>query len=204
MYQDMIQYVKEFFEHNSPKASNLPVRYPFRKRFDHIMRVYKWAQRINEVENGDEQVLYTAAIFHDIGKAVGGELPHALISAEICEDYLKASSFPADKIEKVLQAVRLHSSKDDTSLNLNLEDKILMDADLCDEVGATAVLWDNMAIALEDAPDYLKAYERHLEYYHKLELLKNQLKTPTGKRFYEERLSFLGRFINELKYELGL
>lgn len=204
MYQDMIEYVRNFFQGNNGIASENSVKFPFRDRFDHTMRVYKWAQRINEKEKGDEVVLLTAAIFHDVGKAIKSDLPHAHVSADICDKYLKEIGFPADKREKVVRAVRVHSSKDEKGLDLTLEEKILMDADLCDEVGATAVLWDCMAVAQEDNPNYTKAYEKHLVICEELKSFKKLLKTATGKKLYNKRFSFLNTFIKELKYELGL
>lgn len=200
----MIQYVKNYFEANDKNATDLPTRYPFRDRFEHSMRVYKWAQRINRLEKGDKAIVEIAAIFHDVGKAVDSDLPHAEISAEICDRYLREINFPDAKRQRVVKAVRLHSSKLAKGAHLMQEDKILIDADLLDEAGALAVLWDSMATALESDPSYMKAYERHLEYYEELKKQKKFLKTKTGKKLFTARLAFLKEYIANLKYELGI
>ena len=58
------------------------------------MRVYKWALRICEKENGDMAVVAYAAIFHDTGKAIRDrDKPHSHISAGICAEYLTEKGF---------------------------------------------------------------------------------------------------------------
>lgn len=204
MYEEMIKYVKYILQNTDANAVRLCAKFPFRSRFEHTMRVYKWAMRINAAENGDAEILSIAAIFHDAGKGTHSEKPHAVIGAEICEAYLKSIDYPEDRRIRVVKAISLHSSKSRTNLDLSLEDKILMDADMLDEVGALAVLWDSMATALGSEPGYFKAYERHLKFYKNLKNHQRLLKTEEGARLYAERLDFLKLFIENLAYELGL
>lgn len=204
MFEKEIRFVKDYFEKNAPSAAEHRAPYPFRNRFEHTMRVYKWAQRINREEKGDKVVVALAAIFHDVGKAVDSEMPHAELSADICGEYLADRGFSRNKRERIVRAVRLHSSKSIKKSRLSLEDRILIDADLLDEVGALAVLLDGMATALDGNASYIRAYERHLKYYDQLKNQRKYLKTKTGKRLYDERLRFLKVFIRNLKFELGL
>lgn len=204
MYEAMIEYVRKYFENHDPLATDLPVKFPFRNRFDHILRVYHWALRINRMEKGDEEVVAVAAIFHDIGKAADDDRPHAIVSAEICEAYLRSDGFSEEKRSRIVETIRMHSSKTMDKSKLTLEQRILMDADMLDEVGATAVLWDSMAVALEENPSYLRAHQRHCEFYAKLKGYKKLLKTGTGKKLYTSRLKVLRNFIKETEYELGL
>ena len=204
MYEDMIHYVKEFLQNADAKAALSSSKFPFRDRFDHTLRVYKWALRINEVEKGDEEILSIAAIFHDVGKWVKNNKPHALVGSEICDTYLRNISYPEAKRTRVVNAIKYHSSKSREDLDLTLEDKILMDADMLDEVGATAVLWDSMATALQKEGSYFKAYQRHVKFFKSLDNHKKYIKTATGAKLYQERLDFLELFIDQLEFELGI
>lgn len=204
MYEDMLHYVKEFLQSPDAKAALLSSKFPFRDRFDHTLRVYKWALRINEIEKGDEEIISIAAIFHDVGKWLKTDKPHALVGAEICDAYLRIISYPENKRVRVVNAIKYHSTKSRQDLNLTLEDKILIDADMLDEVGATAVAFDSMATALEKEGSYVKAYQRHVKFHKSLEAHKMHLKTVTGAKLYQERLDFLKLFIDQLAFELGI
>lgn len=204
MYEEMINYVKEFLDKRDLEADDFENKYPFRIRFQHILRVYNWTLRLNEFEKGDEQVISVAAIFHDIGKRNDSNIPHADLSAEICSNYLESINYDKDKSERIIQAVKKHSSKKECIEKLSLEDMILMDADLLDEVGAITVLWDSMAIVMEADPSYIKVYERLQKRLERIKKKSSLIKTKTGARFYEERVRFLEYFIENLEYELQI
>ena len=40
---------------------------PFRNRFEHTMRVLKWADRLHKIEGGDFEIIKFAILFHDVG-----------------------------------------------------------------------------------------------------------------------------------------
>lgn len=204
MYADMIEYVKKYFDNTDNPRSKFDTKYPFRNNFDHCVRVYNWALRINRLEKADENIVAIASIFHDVGKAYNMEISHAEISADVCKAYLKKLQYPEYKILRIVQAIKVHPFKEDTNIHLYPEDKILMDADLLDEVGALTAVWDSMATALEARPDYLKVYNRSLKFYNKVASKREVLKTPTGRAFYDERLKFLNSFIENLGFELGI
>ncbi len=204
MYDEIREYVRDLFESNDPYATS-SIRYTFRNRFEHTMRVYRWSIRICKLERGRTDIVAAAALFHDTGKIYGDrEKPHAAASAEICASYLEQNGYDSDFTESVISAVANHSSKQKAAREMPLEDSILIDADLMDEAGALAVLWDSMATALEENPTYYRALERHRQYYEVLREQRAYLKTQSGKKLFEERLSFLLQFIVNLEYELGL
>ncbi|MEW6228845.1 MAG: HD domain-containing protein [Bacillota bacterium] len=196
MYDEIVQYVRT--------VTRLSERFsqPFRDRFEHTMRVYAWARRIQRVEGGDLEIISLAVLFHDVGWDEHG--PHAEISAAIAEEYLTNASFPEEKIERIASIVRNHSSKSRVVAALSLEDQIVMDADLLDEVGAISIAWDCMATAYEENPTYQKAYERIRRYFEKSKERGTLLKTNAGRRFYQERLEFIQNFMANFEYELGL
>ena len=85
-----------------------------------------------------------------------------------------------------------------------MEAKIESDADLLDECGAMTVLWDCMAIGAQDQQSYQAAYERIKQHYEKLSKSKPALLTETGRRFLNDRVAFLGQFLENLELELGM
>jgi uncharacterized protein len=85
-----------------------------------------------------------------------------------------------------------------------MEEKIVSDADLLDETGAIAILWDAMACALEPSPSYVKAYKRSLTYTAPMrDSLPKRLHTAAARRIAQERFSVVDSFLDSLEYELG-
>lgn len=204
MYEEMINYVRDFLEKTDSKATQLKTVFPFRNRFEHSMRVYKWAKRINEIEKGDEEVISIAAIFHDVAKGINGGKNHGEVGAKICKEYLQEINFDKRKTEMIVQAIRNHSKYYKSNMELSLEDKIIMDADALDEVGALTILWDSMATGMEDDPSYTKVYYRLLSVLERRRRYRRTLRTEYGRKLYAERTEFLEEFIKNLKYELGI
>ncbi len=106
----------------------------------HIIRVLCIESEIIENEFGSKGVdldtLFTATIFHDIGRVFEESLKihHARISAEIARIYLR-KSHGREKLEKITHIILAHSY----SLGVkpeSLEAIILSDADKLDALGA--------------------------------------------------------------------
>jgi uncharacterized protein len=131
------------------------------------------------------------------------EINHAVISEAIAKKYLIEINYDSNKMELVLEAVKNHNIRDDEN-PVSLESKIVMDADILDEVGAISILWDAMAAHKNGCKDYSEVYDRIKHYYGRLKVHAQLLKTETGKRLYRERLRFISQFIDELEYELFL
>lgn len=197
-YTTIIEYVKQQTAYN-----NRPSNYPFRDRFEHTMRVYRWAIKLQNKMGGDIEIISLAALLHDIGWDEKGEVPHAEVSAQMAADFLVEMDYDPKKIGRVCEIIRIHEDQD-TTKELSLEAQIVMDADLLDELGAIGVLWDSMAtaVSLGDEASYKKAYARIRQYY-KINMPKrSRAKTPEGKREYQKRMDFVQNFISELEREL--
>lgn len=201
MYQQMLEFVKGHLEKTDVKASSVAA-YPFRNRFEHTVRVVRWARRIGAVEQGDVNIITIAAIFHDVGKAAV-DRPHAAVSAEICEQYLRSRGYSTDLIQRVTRAVRLHSDKHLPASELTLEEQILMDADLLDESAALMILWESMAEGAEEKQSYSKTYQRILDRYYKKLDIGRHIKTNEGRRLFDENMHFVRLFLQQLQFELG-
>jgi len=175
---------------------------PFRNRFDHTKRVLKWAHRIHKVEGGDLEIITLAVLFHDTGWS--DTVDHALVGAELAENYLIEKGANPLLVDRVVSAVQTHNKRIEPQENLPIENLIVMDADLLDELGVTTLIWDAMATAMEDNPGYVRALEKDLGYYEKAKGKTVQLKTEAGMKFYNERMDIWNRCLSHLQYELGL
>jgi len=175
---------------------------PFRNRFDHTMRVLKWAHRIHKVEGGNFEIITLAVLFHDTGWS--DTVDHALVGAELAEKYLLENDVDPILVDRVISAIRTHNKRLEPHASLPIENLIVMDADLLDELGVTTLVWDAMATAMGDNPGYVRALEKDLEYYERAKGKTLQLKTDTGMKFYNERMAIWDRCLSHLQFELGL
>jgi len=121
--------------------------------FKHVDRVRHWALRIVEEEGFEDlEMVEIAALLHDIGLPhvdEGRERDkHGPAGAEIAERFLKeSSSLTEEQIEKIVLAVRYHSSPP-TLVAEFLEGvgekgrllEIIRDADMLDAVGAVGLM----------------------------------------------------------------
>jgi uncharacterized protein len=197
-YATIIQFVKEQTSNN-----NRPSTYPFRDRFEHTMRVYRWAIKLQNKLGGDIEIISLAALLHDIGWDENGEVPHGDIGAQMAAEFLVEMDYDPTKIGRICEIIRRHEEQDTTD-ELSLECQIVMDADLLDELGAIGILWDAMATATTqgDEASYKRAYSRIRQYY-KINMPKrSRAKTPEGKREYQKRMDFVQSFISQLEREL--
>lgn len=190
----VIEFVKEQTSNNGR-----PDNYPFRNRFEHIMRVYRWAIKLQAKEGGNLEIIALAALLHDVGWEEGRD--HAEVSAEIAVDFLDEAGYDAALIGKVANIILRHCDKD-TEDDLSLECRVVMDADLLDEVGAMSVLWDSMATSCEDEATYKKAYYRIKNYFRINQPKIRRCKTGTGRMEYTRRMRCIEEFLNELEREL--
>ena len=203
-YEQMVEFVKDYFESHDALGTQLTYRYPFRRRFDHCLRCSIWAHRIAATEGADPEIIRISALFHDIGKSVDFATEgHGQVGAKICSGYLSSISYDQNRSAKLVQIIRNHDEYAVES-NASLEAKVVSDADLLDETGAITVLWDAMACAGEDAPSYEKAFDRITGACERIkDKLPDRIHTQTARQILRERLSFLDTFPKNLEDELG-
>ena len=102
--------------------------------FQHVMRVYRNAERICKKEKGNKKLVLSAVLLHDLVKS-SNKKNSANASAKLSEKILKENSFSNDEITTICDAIREHSfSKGKTPSTI--EGKILQDADRLDAIGA--------------------------------------------------------------------
>jgi len=200
----MHDFVKGFIESHDAIGTKLPTRFPFRRLYAHGVRCAAWARRLAEAEGADVEIAEVSAFFHDVGKSVDNtRAGHAEAGAKIGDDYLESIDFDPARRRRIVEIVRnhIHHARDDGA---SLEARVESDADLLDETGAMAVLWDAMAEGAEPDCSFDSAYERiaasaakviagDLAVFH----------TPTAREIATGRRRFLQQFVDNLAYELG-
>jgi uncharacterized protein len=183
-------------------------KFPFRKRSEHIWRVYKWAERlidINEYKELDVDSLLIASLFHDVGYARAADPKfHAENSEIIFREYAKENNFDKKQENFIAYLVKNHSSKnlmdkEDTPIELI----ILFEADILDETGSMSILWDCMAEGAKDDQSYENVY-KHISTNTMKILNGNPMKTKKAKKYWEKKQELAKIFINELEIDLGI
>ncbi|WP_244832925.1 HD domain-containing protein [Clostridium sp. BJN0001] len=195
--EEVIEFVRKKTEENKR-----PSNYKFRDRFSHIMRVYNWALKINEIECGNKEIISLAALFHDSGW--DDNIPHGDVSAKIAYDFLKEHNFNESVIDEVVFIVKNHSLKN-KEMSFPKNCSIVMDADLLDEVGALSIIWDSMATVVneKDSATYYKAYRRITDYFESNSKKIYRAKTKFGRNEFKRRIEFIQNFIKEMEMEIN-
>jgi hypoxanthine phosphoribosyltransferase/HD superfamily phosphodiesterase len=200
--EEMIAFVRETMESRREQAGQAPSPFPFRSRFGHSLRVWKWARRLQAAEGGSREIVEIAALFHDVAKESG--VDHARVGARICRDYLLSRGYDSGLAAAVARTVETHSHSRARPPSLSLEQRLVRDADLLDEVGVLTVLWDSLAVGAGEDASYLEAYRRIADARVRLEGGWERLHTATAIVLFRERLEVLDTCLAELRFELGL
>lgn len=190
--------------------------------FDHVLRVYRLAERIARAEGADLEIVRAAALLHDSrGSAPGGEgtqrAEHHIASAIFAGEVLAAERWPEARIRAVQHCVRAHRFRGKEEGPESLEAKVLFDADKLDVLGAIGAARTIAYAALDGQPAYAEPSEQFLETgkkepnephssYHeflfKLRKVKDRLFTPSGKALAEARHAYLVSFYQQLQAEV--
>ncbi len=130
--------------------------------YEHCLRVYALARELGRMENlsFDAELLYIAALLHDVGlyKAYSHrkELDHARRSAAVAEQILRDADFPARDTRVVLDAIEHHPPG--APAGFSVEAALLKDAVALDYLGAIGVSRTLAMVGLEDdVPDISSA-----------------------------------------------
>lgn len=189
--------------------------------FDHVLRVWRMAERIGRAEGATMEIVQAAALLHDLGRADEQRtgVCHAQASAARAREILAGQD--AHKVEAVCEAIAQHRFRGERGPS-TLEAQVLYDADKLDALGALGVarayaiaglyhqhLWAEVAEAYaQRAPTAgradLEANEHtpvH-EFRFKLAKLADRLYTPTGRQIAKERHQFMATFFERLEREV--
>ena len=185
--------------------------------FEHVMRVYKNAQKICILENANEKLVLSAALLHDIvsyPKSDKRSKLSSIQSAKKSEQILKKYDFSKDEIGIISDAMCDHSFSKNTTPR-TLEGKILQDADRLDALGAIGIArvfatggsLKRPFYNIDDpfcktrTPDDKTWTVDH--FFQKLLKLESLMNTKSGKIEAKKRTSTLKEFLKQLKQEIS-
>ena len=189
--------------------------------FDHILRVYRMAERLAIVEDANLEIVRAAALLHDVeGQGLqsgGSRANHQLAAAEFARQVLEAESWTETQVAAVQHCIRAHRFRDDREQPQTIEAMVLFDADKLDAIGAIgavraiayAVL-DEQNLFGEPSAQFVATGEKapgephtpYHEYLFKLRKLKDRMFTISGRAIAQERHAYLEGFFERLQAEL--
>lgn len=167
--------------------------------YEHTLRVIKIAERIMKKEIADREVVVVSILLHDIGKTLCDN-SHNLVSFRIAELLLNKYDYDANKKKKILNCILYHSAKDVKTLDLTSEQKVVMDADILDEIGILLIARICLRTPNKNSSihDIIKSLEIK---YNKIDKETTLLKTRYGNEIYCQKKKKCREFIDQLKME---
>lgn len=184
--------------------------------FDHVMRVYKNAQKICKKEKADEKLVLSAVLLHDIishPKSDKRSKNSSIESAKESQKILKKYDFTPKEIKIISDAIQDHSFSRNKTPN-TIEGKILQDSDRLDALGAIGIARvfatggslrrpfynsDDPFCKKRNPDDKIWTIDHFFQKLLKLESLMN---TKSGKIEAKKRTRILKEYLNHLKQEL--
>jgi uncharacterized protein len=168
-------------------------------KFSHQPRLYELTKMIGAGEDYDDDVVFATVWMHDLGVFVGHrpEEPQALAAWD-CVAYamketpavLERLGFPKEKIPAVVEAIRTHQP---SASPTTIEGTIVRDADILEQLGATAVLRTVCKIGRDTRfqrfPDALHVLRKNLK------TLPNQLLLGSSRMLAKPRVKALEAFL---------
>lgn len=184
--------------------------------FEHIMRVYKNAQKLCKKEKANEKLVLCAALLHDIvsyPKSDKRSKNSSVDSAKKAKTILKKYDFLENEIILISDAIRDHSFSQKRTPQ-TIEGKILQDADRLDALGAIGIARVFATGGLLKRPFYNSddpfCKKRNPDdktwtvdhFFQKLLKLESLMNTKSGKLEAKKRTRFLKEFLKQLKQEI--
>lgn len=189
--------------------------------FDHVLRVYKMAERLAEAERADIEIVRAAALLHDAqGSAPGKEesrANHHEDSAAFARQVLQREGWTEERIHAVEHCIRAHRYRS-TEMPETIEAKVIFDADKLDVLGAIGAARTIGYAVLAGQPIFSQPSEKFMESkekepgeahssYHeflfKLLNVKERLYTHSAKTLAENRHRYLQGFYDQLSAEIN-
>ncbi|WP_231458701.1 HD domain-containing protein [Pedobacter sp. Leaf132] len=184
----------------------------------HIERVFKTALNINQIEKGNELIISFAALLHDIADPKFNNGDEEL-GPNVAADFLKSINVEASiivQVKLIIQNMSFKNSFDNLSYT-SKELNIVQDADRLDAIGAIGIAraftyggYKNRVLYdPEIKPELNHSKESYKNttaptinhFYEKLLLLKDMMKTDSGKAIAQKRHDFMESYLTQFYHE---
>lgn len=186
----------------------------------HIQRVFNTSKLLLQHEEGDSLVVQLAALLHDIAdpKFHNGD---EQIGPQTAQDFLETQQVSHETTAHVVNIIRHMSFKNsleqDGETFTSKEMDIVQDADRLDAIGAIGIArafnyggFKNRELYNPKVPPNLNMTKEEYKkskaptinhFYEKLLLLKDGMRTPTGKKLAEKRHQFMLDYLEQFYKE---
>jgi len=181
-------------------------------RWQHTLNVLANAEKILAGEGANEEqasVVRAAALLHDVSMFTCDHTIHGRVSAEIAEEYLSKHGYPDSFVQKVSKAVAEHGTDlgpippDEQGELFSWEGKVLLEADILDKLGASAVTNALLYLGKQDCLSHEVSHDlAEGSAFERADFFRNYIWTATGRKIAEERFSFFLEFLARLKEEV--
>ncbi|QHQ62265.1 HD domain-containing protein [Anaerocolumna sedimenticola] len=178
---------------------------------NHVYRVLFMAMDIVQSEVADAEIVYLAAVLHDVGRRYESEQnrSHAAIGADMAYEFLINSKYDRRRALWISECIRSHRQSDNVEPT-TIEGKILFDADKLDFTGTMGISRALMSIGKMNMPLYCImdkstcAGGHFLEYYDSvLSRVSEKMYTDRAKEIAHMRKEIADVFVCELKNEIN-
>lgn len=185
----------------------------------HTERVYNNALLISKGETVDELVVALGALLHDIADSKFNDGDDT-VGPKIAGEFLMKQNVSTEVINhviKIIENVSFSSNIDNASAFKSKELEVIQDADRLDALGAIGIArtfnyggFKNRALYNPDIKpnlnltkdEYKKSTAPTINhFYEKLLLLKDKMKTKTGRKIAEERHNYMVDFLKQFYAE---
>ncbi|MCU4163924.1 HD domain-containing protein [Carboxylicivirga caseinilyticus] len=184
----------------------------------HIERVLANAKKIHQIEGGEWTVIELSVLLHDVPDPKFFDEEQMLLEIR---DKLQNERIDTNVLEHIMQIISHLSFSKGWSENEfdSLEFRIVQDADRLDAIGAVGIarafsygghkgrdFYDPKIIPAQfnSAEEYRNSNGTTINhFYEKLLLLKDQMKTVTGRQFANQRHEYMEGFLNQFYNEIG-
>jgi len=184
--------------------------------FEHIMRVYKNAQKIGKKENANMKLVLAAVLLHDIisfPKSDKKSKMSSIKSSIAAQRILKNHGYDKKEIKIITDAIRDHSFSRGI-VPSTTEGKVLQDADRLDAIGAIGIARTFSVGGSGKRPFYNKSdpfcQRRNPDdtnwtldhFYKKLLFLEKKMNTSAAKKEARRRTKIMKKFLDDFKKEI--
>ena len=167
----------------------------------HTLRTMKIAEKILKREMADRQIVMISLLLHDLGKTLT-ESRHDLVGYDIAQMYLGYTKLNENTQKRILDCILYHSAKNLKSIELTIEQKVMMDADILDEIGVLSIV--KFCLKCNKNKDINDIIHHIDDVYNKIEREIAHVQTKYGKELYAQKKNKFKELILLLKSEASM